>query len=418
MNYPKENPFLELSGDELFETSTATPSDQSKEVELFHLDPGAPLDKFDGITWIIRKDATPATKSVQNKIQEVFIGAAKEETGKDSLKKAIEGLVNPIYTEWGHSILNVMAECINYKEYNATEQRIRIHFYRANALAEAAIQKANDFLGDLTKQGQSPAVPALFISLDDMIDHDVFRQADQANEFNEIGFSRLFNIKGEEERFVARPGRKSLKEQISDVHEHLKLIQERNQTNDKVPIVLLEDNVRRPKTIQWIINQMEENSIFDHGQIACIATCFCVATTEDRERIKHGDKQIPIVVSADYKGIGAVDVITTRDLLHDGSVININEQLGRLPLTFMEIQQMAKNLKLDPEKADYFAEKVKGINIKFCDDIKELTGLEVPLDWFTGGQTISKVLSLSPQTPMKEVIQYRHSLSKVPGKNP
>lgn len=345
------------------------------------------------LTLVIRNDADFATRHIVR---------AFEQTGRD-----VTALMHQTYRTWGHAVVEATADHLDYESKYAlspqTASSTNIHFHSSNSLAAAVLKKAEDHL----KAHYSNASRAIYISMDDMIHSDVFRQSAAQGHFGEVGFSRLFSLAGEEMGYVGRPGRHSISEQIDRIASKVS-----SKPEGKTPIVLLEDNVRRAKTLLWIFDQMEKGGLFERAEIAAIATCFSVATDEEKTKIVHRGREVPLLVGVNYAG-GAVDVITPRDHLFDGFVVKCHDKMGRIPSFMMSPSKVAANFKILPSQAKTFTDRIHEANVSFCKTIKEKTGTNLPIGWFGPGDMIARVLNLPPTTPMINVLE-RTAKNRIP----
>jgi len=344
---------------------------------------------FEGLTFALRTDAHHATGILTQNLLNHFNAAADPAFGL-----RLRQSVHDAYRVWGHGILKAMAANLDYDRYGLTDPRERflnVHFYNARQLADDAVVKGEMLVRQLAGHGKP--VPVFYISLDDMIEP-------QTAHHGEIAFSRLFSATGEQlPGFRARPGKKPLDQQLDDIRELLKHFH--STQGQKLQIVLLEDNVRHAKMLNWVIDLMEQHKIFDHGDLAGISTCFCCASQAERDAIRHQGKTVPLTCVVDYKG-AQIDVVTPRDLLFDGFVVETDDNTGRLPGIFMDV---AKLFKIRPEKTVAFEQKVHRANVKFCETLEREFGVALPLKWFAGAGAISYIAGYKPETPMIDVLK-------------
>lgn len=303
----------------------------------------------------------------------------------------MERLVHQEYQSWGKKILHAMAEGLDFERYGISHRHpksVDVQFYDAGNLARNAVDKATQFVH--ANHGKN--TPILYVSLDDMI------QGKPGEQWRDVGFSRLFSPDGREQLgYVARPGKKPIEEQIAAVGEQLMAMRKRS---DEAPVmVMVEDNVRNAKTMNWVIDRMKEQAIFDHGKLAGVATCFYMATQAEREKMPT-----PIVESIDY-GSAKVDVWTPRDMLFDGFVVEIDNRLGRLPGIFMDTESMEEKFKICPTKSRAFLDRVQDANHAFCHNLEEILRVPVPIDWFAGAEPIAHVTNTQPQQPMRHLMR-------------
>ncbi len=353
------------------------------------------------LTLIIRTDAWFATQG----LRKFFSLSSQECTSLRNSSLTLEhftAILEKAYEKWGHEIVSAQASHLAYEEQyslpHPTSHGTHIHFHSADSLASAVIRQAEALL----KKGADNQQKPLFISLDDMIHKDVFLASEATGEFSEIGFSRHFSHDGEEMGFVGRPGHVAIDAQISNVRE--KLHKMRGNNPHRVPIILIEDNVRRAKTLLWIFKEMEKGGVFNEGDLVGIATCFSVATPEERAKIRHEGKEIPLVVGVNYTN-ALVDVVTPRDHFFDGFVVKHKDgSFGRLPSFMLSNKEIARNFKISAHAVTEFKSRVIQANIDFCKSVHELTDIILPLKSFTPGPTISEMMDVCPDTPMVNIL--------------
>jgi hypothetical protein len=159
--------------------------------------------------------------------------------------------------------------------------------------------------------------------------------------------------------------------------------------------------------LNWVIDLMEQKGIFEHAGLAGISTCFCCATPEERNAIRFDGKTVPLTSVVDYGG-AIVDVVTPRDLLFDGRVVEYEEsgttQIGRLPGPFMD---SAKLFKIKPDREADFERRVIKANILFCAKLEEKFGLEIPVQWFGAAPVIAATTGCDQNDRMIDVLR-RH----------
>ncbi len=346
-----------------------------------------------GLTFVIRTDADFTTSALRDTIKkQIESDPSHPLNNVTDLDNHIRKITHNAYERWGHKVLAAKASCIDYSRYNVKkeDEELHIHFYNTQALTDQIINLA------LERQKETPDydpnIPVMFISLDDMI-------TKQCEPWADIGFSRLFDHEGKDNfGFTARPGMNRLHKQIENAKEQLKeLSQEHGQ---KIPVVLLEDNVRHAEMLNWIIGLMEDQDLFDHAELLTISTCFCCADDTERAAIKQGDKTVPLTIAIDYKD-SLMDVHTPRDLLLDGFVIEINGKKTRLPGIFMDA---VERFKIAPSKENKFKKEVIKANIKFCETLEKAFSFKLPLSWFKGADAISHLYNYSENTPMLTIM--------------
>jgi len=345
----------------------------------------APMPLGPEVTFAIRKDALFATDLLIQGLSRL----PEVKNGNIDIAES----VSDAYRDWGHSVLQSFSRYLDYDQYGVRENNSRsltVMFYDATELAAHTIQNAYELAESHLKQ---PNARPMLVSLDDMI-----HQAD-GTRFPEIAFSRLFSLEGDEMDYVARPGHRPVEDQIkriAQLAEHMA-----GKYGQPVPIVLLEDNVRRAKMLNWVIGKMDEAGVFKHAILAGISTSFCNAKEEERSKILHNGNPVPVKAVKDCDTNCIIDVATTRDLLFDGFVTQHGGLIGRLPGIFMDVE---KRFKIAPKHAQAFRHEIIDANIKFCRDIEKSFGVNPPLSWFDGGPIISKISGIPPYTPMTQVM--------------
>lgn len=352
-----------------------------------------------GLIFAIRTDARHATKELksslkdhlsQGKTSDIFqLSANQKSASRTSLDQYIEDNVHAAYQEWGRSVLTSMSECLDYEKYGLADPKdhqLHVHFYNAQDLADQAILDAYT----ISPKDRNNTI---LISLDDMIESD-------DAEISEIAFSRLFSLDGKKQfDYVARPGRKPIDVQMAAI---LKEAQSKHRWHGEKPsIILLEDNVRHAKMLNWLIEKMDDAGILEHANLDGISTCFCCASNEEKRKIQHKGKTIPVSDVVDY-GETKVDVSTPRDLLFDGLVVEVDGKHGRLPGVFMDLEA---RFKINPNKVEQFKIEVTKANINFCKTLEKNLGVKIPLDWFVISKPVAHVTQLCHTTSMTIVLE-------------
>ncbi|MAM35057.1 MAG: hypothetical protein CMH28_08290 [Micavibrio sp.] len=372
-------------------------------IDFFDCSPDQDTPQSGGLTLVIRTDANHATRKLKKnllrhmsseKIKLPFDVATKRtDDGAQLLCDYIKETIHDAYQVWGHEVLKALSEDLNYSKYGIEDPEDRytnVHFYNARQLSDEALINAREMVKGTHGKDATP----LMISLDDMITSEKY-------DLSEISFSRLFSLCGSQQYdYVARPGYKPIEDQMKDILERVKSDYEA--TGKKKPIVLIEDNVRHAKMLNWLVGQMNDAGIFEYADMAGISTCFCCADSEEQAKIKDvNGNSVPVEAVVNYTK-KAVDVTTPRDLLFDGFVVQIEEDLGRLPGIFMDIES---RFKIRPDKVEAFREKVRQANHHFCDTIENKFGVQVPLSWFAVAKPISHVKKACLSTPMREFFE-------------
>lgn len=241
---------------------------------------------------VVRADSKFATK----KIVTSFCQTGRE-VFSPSFKEAYAKAIRNGYKAWETKVLMATLNHIDlegvYGLSNEQRPTVETHIYSPNDLVRTTIKRAGAFL---TKTYPEKG-KGLFVSLDDMIHGGAFKASEVEGQFAEIGFSRIFSHTGTELCFVKRPGLVDLDAQIEKLRETVEAIHDGGR--HRVPIILLEDNVRRAKTLLWIFEKMEQAGVLKHGKIIAVATCFSVAKEEEQQKIVCQGSVIPLIVGAD-----------------------------------------------------------------------------------------------------------------------
>lgn len=366
----------------------------------------------EGLTFLIRTDARFATdgfrKNLLAAIQQNSAGAsfnprAAGLTNGSDVECAIKQSVHEAYQEWGHTVLDSISRHVNYDIYGIDEtvRRLNVDFHNAYVLAEKIADNADEFLKK--QPDYNVDAPVVYVSLDEM-----FHQC--RSSWGEIAFSRLFSLKGDQQfGYTARPGKQPIEDQVEAFAQQVKDL--RDLKGQDVKIVILEDNVRHAKMLNWVIDLMDKHHVFDHGKLACISTCFCSASPEERQAIVYQGQSIPMVAAVEYQS-KSFEVSTPRDLLFDGYVVEVDGETTRLPGLFMDVEKL---FKVCPEKVESFSEEIRGASLRFCERIEAEWGVKVPLSWFTGAKAIAAVTGKQPETRMADVLgDLDLQLNKVP----
>ncbi len=363
----------------------------------------APPDSS-GLVVSIRTDARHAVGGLRRKIVEHLMQnpaegfglVANEVVTKDALDVVTRAMLHQAYQGWGRSVLTIFSDCLDYAQYGLHDrrhQRLDVHFYNADSLAHDALDKAVGFV----QQKHGVGTPVLFVSLDDMI------EARSGENWDAVGFSRLFSLDGKSQLdFVARPGKPTIEQQIRSVGQQVDRLF--SQQQKPVAIVLVEDNVRHAKTLNWVLGKMADAGVMQNSFPACIATCFSMASPQEQAAIRFGETGVvPVLPSVDY-GQAAVDVLTPRDLLFDGFVVQVGEKMGRLPGVFIDAEAIASRFKIRPAKAAEFLLRTKQANQTFCRQIETSLGFTAPVAWFAGCDPITHVTGVRPEDSMSDLM--------------
>jgi hypothetical protein len=362
-------------------------------------------DKANRFTLVIRDDTQHVTQPLKQLISDYLINkrmrARAQFNGKASVKNAeplleahVSSVVDKAYRTWMSKSLTALGKHLDYDKAGllaGVDNELLVHLYEPEALASEIIRKA-EVHAEAFDDGLGLTNP-YFISLDDMIGVPEGRGG-------EISFSRLFSICGKDYfDYVARPGHASITDQMIAVKADLKDRFER--TGEKASIVLLEDNVRHARMLNWLENKMDDAGLFEHATLAGISTCFCSASPSELKEITHKGQSVPVAIGVNYRGVNA-DVQTPRDLMFDGFVVKIDGEKGRLPGIFMDV---ASRFSVQESFADEFKDDIKRINRSFCYHIKKELDVTVPLSWFISADPVAHVTNMSPNTPMINVMK-------------
>ncbi len=353
-----------------------------------------------GLTFAIRTDAAFATADLLANICDHI--NRQPDHPLNGKPDDVRQVLHDAYATWGHSVLETKARHLDYEKFGLKEppeRKLQIHFYNAHVLTRKAIDSA---LHIIQQSGAYPDdTTVLFISLDDMIQK-------QRDYWADVGFSRLFDLSGRTHAgYTGRPGMKDLQEQIQDAKKTL--VELEQQYGRKIPIVLLEDNVRHAKMLNWVIDCLDQENMFDHGDLAAIGTCFCCAPEEEREKILYNGHAVPLGIVIDYEQ-HLVDVCTPRDLLLDGFVVDVHGHKTRLSGLFMDV---AERFKIAPDHVDEFRDEVAAANIRFCETLEKELSVSIPAGWFRGSDAVAHVTGRPTDTPMAEIMR-----SLLEGKQP
>ncbi len=347
------------------------------------------------LTFLIRTDAGFATCGFRKNLMSYLEkSAAAPANGTSSeIKAEIKKSVHAAYEEWGHSILGTIARHVNYDLYDINEsvRRLSVEFHDSHSLAEEIAINAEKFLAG--QPGHNPDAPVVFVSLDEMF-HEC------RDQWSEVAFSRLFSLKGDQQfGYTARPGKQPIDDQVKAFAQSLKNMCD--QHGEKIQFVLLEDNVRHAKMLNWVIDLMDKHGVFDNGDLACISTCFCSASQDERNAIVHNGKTIPLVAAVEFNAKN-FEVSTPRDLFFDGYVVEVDGETTRLPGLFMDVEKL---FKVYPDKVESFCEEVRSASMRFCERIEREWNVVAPVSWFTGAKAIAHVTGADETAPMLDVLK-------------
>lgn len=361
-----------------------------------------PQGASESLTFLIRTDARYATNEfrkkllsqLQNDLATEGLNLPTRGLQASGLEMAVLKSVHDAYEDWGSRVLNSISRHLNYDLYgidDSARKCLSVEFHDSHALAEKIATNADNFMK--TKIGHKPEVPAIFVSLDEMF-HECRAP------WSEVAFSRLFSLRGDQQfGYTARPGKIPIENQIAGLAKSVKNL--RSQYGENVQIVLLEDNVRQAKMLNWVIDLMDRHGVFENADLACISTCFCSASVEERESIKHKGLIVPLIaaVQLDAKSF---EVSTPRDLFFDGYVVEIAGETVRLPGLFMDVEKL---FKICPKKIEQFSAEVRQASIDFCKRIEKQWNVTVPISWFNCSKAISHVTGISQDMSMLKALE-------------
>ena len=338
------------------------------------------------LTFAIRYDEYFATKKLAQQITAHLLnnGGCADQVGPH-----VANTLATAYVTWLSKVARTLAASTDYAQYGLNTSlpvNVDVNFYNASNLSSKVKQNAREMKGKRAVHGKAQP-PNFLISLDELLEKE-------SENWSEIAFSRLFSIKGDTQYgYVARPGHDSIDVQMKSLSAKLETLKRAYGTD--IPIVLLEDNVRYAKMLNWLIGMMEEHQIFKNSYIAGISTIFCCATDAERQAIKFKGRTVPLSIVVDYRNSN-FDVKTPRDLMFDGFVVDIGGKTTRLPGIFMDTQKL---FKLAPEKVQKFNKDVRTANLAFCTDVEKQLGIEIPISWFENVDALSYVI------PMRSIMR-------------
>ncbi|MDX9688938.1 MAG: hypothetical protein EOM37_07505 [Proteobacteria bacterium] len=353
----------------------------------------------DRMTFFIRKDADLATRQMRE--------AYGQNAGKhvsvniNPSRQNVSQVITEAYAEWGRQ---VVASIVNYFDYercgisSRSAHESNVHFHNASGLAQTIITRSSHYLAERQNSRK-----IIYVSLDDLITSSDFGKAHIPRaSFAEIGFSREFTLEGEQKGYVGRPGKGPLEQQLSKLKDICK--QERAGRKKKVGLVLLEDNIRHAKMPLWIVERMKERGVLGEAKVVAIATCFSLASKEEREKLVVDGKVMPLIVGYEYEG-GACEHITTRDHLFDGLVVKTGSFFGRLPSFMLPDRKMCDLFKIKAVSVRSFRQEVIDANIQFCETLKTRLGETPSLSSFLSGPVLANICNISQSSSMAVVLE-------------
>lgn len=338
---------------------------------------------------VIRTDARFSTKKIRHHLLEEL---SRRDESKDvdaaNLADKIKDVVHGAYAVWGETVIEALNDHAVYDTSDDLYETVPVpfHLYDARRLTQNVLAMAHD------TQHKAGVVPTL-VSLDDMI-------TGEDENLQEVAFSRLFSMDGKTQYdYVPRPGYKSLAQQFEKLKTHIDKRRD-NEGIDRVPLVLLEDNVRHAKMLNWLFQKMDEHGVLEHANVKEIVSCFCCASKQELSTIKSKGVVVPVNAYVEHKR-AKVDVITPRDLFFDGFVIDADGERARLPGIFMDY---ASRFKVDPDKTEAFHKKIMNANMAFCDRVNDAFGVDLKIGWFAVSKGICHVTDAKPEDSMKGLL--------------
>ncbi len=341
------------------------------------------------LIFAIRSDANHATRDIVSHATEYLLTQPHyEKIPYEKVESEASSIIKNAYKSWRDDVVGIMAKYIDGDKYKLPENStVEASYYSSKKLKNKAVENAVQLAGTMTD------IPPVMVSLDDMI-------GGSDEHWAEIAFSRHFSLEGDSHfGYVGRPTKQPIEEQLQNLALHLKTLKE--QYGGNIPIVLMEDNVRRAQMLNWVIGLMDDYGVFENADLAGISTCFCCANDEEQANIKHNGKEVPVSAVLHF-GDKNTDVITPRDLLVDGYVVMADETMCRLPAVYMDVASL---MKINPEQADAFKLEVIERNIEFCEELEIEFGCDVPLEWFIGATAISHVADIPLDTRMATAME-------------
>lgn len=253
---------------------------------------------LEGLTFLIRTDARYSTDGFRRHLLRallqdtqipVFNGRAAGECS--NLETAIMKSVHEAYQEWGHTVLESISRHVNYDLYDIANSMLLVDFHNSTELTEKIADNADKYVRALP--GVTPDTPVVYVSLDEM-----FQEC--RSPWAEIAFSRLFSVKGDQQfGYTARPGKSPIDDQVKAFADQVKNL--RDLHGENVKIIILEDNVRHAKMLNWVIDLMDQHKVFENGELACISTCFCSASEQERASIVYKGQSVPLVAAVEIE---------------------------------------------------------------------------------------------------------------------
>lgn len=350
------------------------------------------------LSYVIRTDADYATKSVKKALGDMsvksgFPAMRCPKTPEKIDENDIKATVHDAYKEWVHSISEITIHSFKSTSALNTSSSVEIGVFDSKELEKSITNNAKNLVTN--NAGKNTSVyDTIYISLDSQIHAHNKPNA-------EIAFSREFEIDGvQKANYVHRPGFERIEKQILALN---KKIQEMRSNAPHINLVLLEDNIRHARMMNWVIDRLDEQHVFDHAQLAGISTGFCSAKDDELAKIHHKGRQIPVQSVVDFHGSNA-DVITPRDMMFDGYVVDIGNGPVRLPGIFMN---PSKKFDIEEDKIYDFQRHILYSNMRFCRRIENAFGVTIPLSSLASGEAIAQIRNVPLETPVINVMASR-----------
>ena len=337
---------------------------------------------------VIRTDARFSTKFFQKQLSDHLI-TTNSTFDKNAARQDVKEAVHHAYATWGHAVVEALKFGTSGTNTNVDDEldHTEYHLHDAQKLASLVVDNAHGFDKESVQE-------PLLISLDDII-------SSLNPELDDIAFSRLFSMDGRTYYdYVARPGYDHLNRQFDAVRDSIEHRYEQS-GQQHVPLVLLEDNVRHARMLNWLFNKMADHGLLEKASVVGISSCFCCASEGEQRKIISKDKIIPVKSVVEYNG-ASIDVITPRDLMFDGFVVDINGTNTRLPGIFMDVKS---RFNIEAEYEEAFLHKIIDANIEFCRTIEKKFGVAIPVEWFATAPAMCHVTGAEERTKMTDLME-------------
>lgn len=336
---------------------------------------------------VIRTDARFSTKFFQKQLSQHLI-STDNTVDENAVRQDVKETVHQAYASWGHAVVEALKFGTSGTETDIDDEldHTEYHLHDAQKLASLVVDNAHEF-------DEVSVQDPLLISLDDII-------SSLNPELDDIAFSRLFSMDGRTYYdYVARPGYDHLDRQFDAVRNSIE--QRYEHSGQVVPLVLLEDNVRHARMLNWLFNKMADHGLLEKASVVGISSCFCCASEAEQEKIVSKGKIIPVKSVVEYNG-ASIDVITPRDLMFDGFVVDIDNKNTRLPGIFMDVKS---RFNVEAEYEEEFLHKIIDANIEFCRTIEKKFGVAIPVEWFATAPAMCHVSGAEERTKMTDLME-------------